>query len=43
MFYVNFEFEENRQDEIRQIRLLDPAYVEQFVTEFQSVMKESVL
>ena len=40
---TNFEFEENRQDEIRQIRLLDPAYVEQFVTEFQSVMKESVL
>tara|TARA_Y100001951_G_scaffold71491_1_gene58404 strand:- start:64 stop:591 length:528 start_codon:yes stop_codon:yes gene_type:complete len=40
---TNFEFEENRQDEIRQIRLLDPGFVEQFVTEFRSVMKESVL
>ena len=40
---TNFEFEQERQDTIRQIRLLDPAYVEQFVSEFDALVKESIL
>jgi len=40
---TNREFEESRQDTLRQIRLLDPAYVEQFVEEFENLMGESVL
>jgi hypothetical protein len=40
---TNFEYEEALQDELRQIRLLDPAYVEDFVTEFEKLMGESVL
>ena len=40
---TNFEYEEALQDELRQIRLLDPTYVEDFVTEFEKLMGESVL
>ena len=40
---TNFEFEQERQDTIRQIKLLDPAYLEQFVTEFEALINESVL
>ena len=40
---TNFEYEEERQDDIRQIRLLDPAYVQQFVDEFNHLVNESVL
>ena len=40
---TNFEYEEALQDELRQIRLLDPAYVEDFVIEFEKLMGESVL
>ena len=40
---TNFEYEEALQDELRQIRLLDPTYVEAFVTEFEELMGESVL
>ena len=40
---TNREFEEERQDKLRQIRLLDRAYIEQFVKEFQSLMGASVL
>ena len=40
---TNFEFEQDRQDTIRQIRLLDPSYVEQLVKEFEGMMKESLL
>lgn len=40
---TNFEFEQERQDTIRQIRLLDPVYVEQFVSEFDALVKESIL
>ena len=40
---TNREFEESRQDTLRKIRLLDPAYVEQFVEEFENLMGESVL
>tara|TARA_B100000029_G_scaffold231077_1_gene228561 strand:- start:2576 stop:3103 length:528 start_codon:yes stop_codon:yes gene_type:complete len=40
---TNREYEEKRQDTLRKIRLLDPAYVEQFVEEFENLMDESVL
>ncbi len=40
---TNREFEEKRQDTLRKIRLLDPAYVDQFVEEFENLMEASVL
>tara|TARA_Y100001951_G_scaffold91312_1_gene85216 strand:+ start:44 stop:571 length:528 start_codon:yes stop_codon:yes gene_type:complete len=40
---TNFEYEEALQDELRQIRLLDPTYVEDFVAEYEKLMGESVL
>ena len=40
---TNREFEEKRQDTLRSIRLLDPAYVDQFVEEFENLMEASVL
>ena len=40
---TNFEYEESEQDKKRKIRLLDPEYVEQFVTEYQNLMKESII
>ena len=40
---TNYEYEEALQDELRQIRLLDPRYLEDFVTEFEELMGESVL
>ena len=40
---TNREFEESEQDKKRKIRLLDPIFVDQFVEEFNSLIKESVL
>ena len=40
---TNREFEEQRQDTIRSIRLLDGAYLGDFVEEFQILMNESIL
>ena len=40
---TNYEYEEARQDELRKIRLLDPAYIDAFVDEFKRLMKESIL
>ena len=40
---TNREFEEKRQDTLREIRLLDPAYVDQFVEEFENLIGASVL
>ena len=40
---TNREYEENRQDDIRQIRLIDPTYVGQFVSEFKTSMKETAI
>ena len=40
---TNREFEEKRQDTLRNIRLLDPAYVGQFVDEFENLIGASVL
>ena len=40
---TNREYEENRQDDIRQIRLINPTYVGQFVSEFKTLMKETAI
>ena len=40
---TNYEYEEAKQDEMRKIRLLDPAYIDTFVTEFKTLMKASVI
>ena len=40
---TNREYEERGQDKKRQIRLLDPSFIDQFVEEFKLLMKESVL
>ena len=37
---TNFEYEESRQDDLRQIRLVDPAHVNQFVSDFTRLMEE---
>ena len=38
---TNYEYEERRQDELRQIRLLDPEYVDILVEQYRSLMNES--
>jgi len=40
---TNREYEQELQDELRRIRLLDPNYLEDFVTEFEELMEESVV
>ena len=40
---TNYEYEVARQDEMRKIRLLDPSYIEQFVDEFKTLMKASIV
>jgi hypothetical protein len=40
---TNIEYEENRQNELRKIRLLDPRYIGQFVEEYETLMKESII
>ena len=40
---TNFEYEEERQDTLRKVRLLDPAYIGTFVAEYKSLMAESIL
>ena len=40
---TNREYEETEQDKKRQIRLLNPAYIETLADEFKSMMKESIL
>ena len=40
---TNFEHEQEQQDAKRKIRLLDPKYVSQFVSEYQLLMQESVI
>ena len=38
---TNYEYEEERQDTLRKIRLLSPEYVTDFVEEFKSIMKDT--
>ena len=40
---TNYEFEVERQDTLRRIRLLDGEYIEQFVEEFETLMGASIL
>ena len=40
---TNYEYEEALQDELRQIRLLDPRYIGGFVAEYEKLMGESLL
>ena len=40
---TNREYEENEQDKRRQIRLVDPSFVEQFVDEFKKLMNETII
>ena len=38
---TNYEYEQERQDTVRKIRLLSPEYVTDFVEEFKSIMKDT--
>ena len=40
---TNYEYELREQDRKRKIRLLDPRYLDQFVQEFQTKMRESII
>ena len=40
---TNREYEEDRQDILRSIRLIDPKFIGQFVAEFQTLMKETAI
>ena len=40
---TNFEFEQTDQDNKRKIRLLDPRFTDDFVTDFKELMKESII
>ena len=40
---TNREYEEDLLEKKRSIRLLDPQYVEQFVEEYETLMKESII
>ena len=40
---TNYEYEVAQEDQKRKIRLLDPEYIDAFVTEYQNLMDESVL
>ena len=40
---TNYEHEQEVQDNKRKIRLLDPSYIGQFVEEYKSLIKESII
>ena len=40
---TNREYEESEQDRKREIRLLDPKYVDQFVDEYQRLISETII
>ena len=40
---TNWDYEEERQDALRKIRLLDSRYIEDFVAEFEQLIGESLL
>ena len=40
---TNREYEQNEQDKRRQIRLVDPSFVEQFVDEYKKLINETVI
>ena len=40
---TNYEYEEAKQNSMRKIRLLDPAYIDAFVDEYKRLIKVSIL
>ncbi len=40
---TNYEHEQKLQDDRRKIRLLDPSFISQFITEYKSLMSESII
>jgi hypothetical protein len=40
---TNYEYEEKIQDDLGQIRLLDPSYIPVFIEEFEKLMEESII
>ena len=40
---TNFEYEQRLQDDRRRISLLDPTFVDLFVTEFENKIGESII
>ena len=40
---TNYEYEEAKQNSMRKIRLLDPAYIDAFVDEYKTLMKASIV
>ena len=40
---TNREYEEREQDKKRKIKLIDPNFIDQFVEEFEILVKESVI
>ena len=40
---TNYEYEEQEQDKRRKIRLLDPKFIDRFISEFNTLMNESVI
>jgi len=38
---TNYEYEQRRQDELREIRLLDPRFKDTFIEEYENLMNES--
>ena len=40
---TNREYEEREQDKKRKIKLIDPRFIDQFVEEFEILVKESVI
>ena len=40
---TNYEYEVSEEDRKRKIRLLDPSYIEDFVSEFKILMKASII
>lgn len=40
---TNYEYELEEQDRKRKIRLLDPRFIDQFLQEFQTKMRESII
>jgi hypothetical protein len=39
LLITNREYEEEKQDTLRRIRMLEPAYLEQFIEDFQNLIR----
>ena len=43
MAITNYDYEDNLQNEMRNVRLLDPSYIDSFVEEFKLILNEGIL